>query len=89
MSTSRIIYDVTTKKLSDFNNMHKYISHYQASFDKIVNLLIKTSSYICKSTEMYFQVIMLINIGVEYLALVSSIQKNWKDENTNLAEAIL
>lgn len=32
---------------------------------------------------------MLINIGVEYLALVSSIQKNWKDKNRNLTEVVL
>ena len=38
---------------------------------------------------MYLQTTMLINIEVEYLRLVSSIQKNWKDENTNLAKAAL
>ncbi len=90
MSTSQIIYDATTKKLSDFKNVHEYISHYQVSFDKVVNLLTGgNSSYTRKSTEMYFQATMFMNIGVEYLALVSSIQKDWKDENTNLAEAIL
>lgn len=66
ISISWIIYDATTKKLSDFKNMHKYTSHYQASFDKIVNFLIGTSSYICKNTKIYFQAIMLINIEVEY-----------------------
>ncbi len=89
MSTSRTIYDVTTKKLSDFKNVYEYTSHYQASFDKVVNLLTGTSSYTRKSTEMYFQATMLMNIRVEYSALVPSIQKDWKDENTNLAEAVL
>ncbi len=32
---------------------------------------------------------MLMNIGTKYLALVSAIQKDWKDETTNLAEAVL
>lgn len=32
---------------------------------------------------------MLINIGPEYSGLLSAIQKDWKDETTNLAEAIL
>lgn len=45
MSTSRNIYKATTKKLSDFKNVHEYTSHYQASFDKVSSLLIKTSSY--------------------------------------------
>lgn len=31
---------------------------------------------------------MLMNIGSEYLALVSAIQKDWKDETTNLAETV-
>lgn len=30
-----------------------------------------------------------MNIGTECSALVSAIQKDWKDENTNLAETIL
>lgn len=30
-----------------------------------------------------------MNIGPEYSAFVSTIQKNWKDETTNLAEAVL
>lgn len=32
---------------------------------------------------------MLMNIGANYLVLVSAIQKNWKDETTNLAKARL
>lgn len=45
MSTSRIIYEATTKKPSDFKNVHKYTSHHQAAFDKVVGLLTNTSSY--------------------------------------------
>ena len=89
MSTSRIIYEATTKKLSDFKNVHEYTSHYQASFDNVVGILTDTSSYTRQSTKMYFQVTILMNIGTEYSALVSAIQKNWKDENPNLAEAVL
>ena len=89
MSTSRIIYEATTKKLFDFKNVHECTSHYQASFDKVVGLLTDTSSYTRQSTEMYFQATMLMNIGTEYLALVSAIQKDWKDEKTNLEEAVL
>ncbi len=33
MSTSRIIYEATTKKLFYFKNVHEYTSHYQAFFD--------------------------------------------------------
>lgn len=54
ISTSWIIYNVTTKKFSVFKKVHKYTSYYQASFDKVVNFLTGIFSYICKSTEMYF-----------------------------------
>lgn len=38
---------------------------------------------------MYFQTTMLMNIGTDYSALVSAIQKDWNDDTTNLAEAVL
>lgn len=37
---------------------------------------------------MYFQATILINIRIEYSALISAIQKDWKEEKRNLAEAI-
>lgn len=76
MSTSRFIHEATTNKLSDFKNMHEYMSHYQASFNKVSSLLTETSAYTRKSTKTYFQAIMLINIRAEYSALVSVIQKD-------------
>ncbi len=89
MSTSCLIYDAMTKKLADFKNIHKYTSSYQATFDKIIGLLTDSSHYTRQSTEMYFQATMLINIRTEYSALISAIQKNWKDEMTNLTETVL
>lgn len=89
MSTSRLIHDATTKKLSDFKDVHESTSSYQAAFDKVVGLLADTPHYTRQSTEMYFQATMLMNIGTEYSALVSTIQTNWKDETTNLAETVL
>lgn len=38
---------------------------------------------------MYIQVTILMNIGPEYFRLVSTIQKNWKDETTNHIKTIL
>ncbi len=76
MSTSRLIHDATTKKLADFKDVHEYTSSYQAAFDKVVGLLTDSSHYTRKSTEMYFQATMLMNIGTEYSALVSAIQKD-------------
>ena len=89
MSTSRIIYEATNKKLSNFKNVHEYTSHYQAAFNKVVGLLTDISSYTRQSTEMFFQATMLMNIGTDNSTLVSAIQMDWKDKTTNLAEAAL
>ncbi len=62
MSTSHLIYDTTTKKLADFKDVHKYISSYQAAFDKVIGLLTDSSHYTRQSTEMYFQAMIPINI---------------------------
>lgn len=76
MITSHFIYETTIKELSDFENLYKYISHYQVSFDKIPSLLTETSSYTQKNAEIYFQATILMNIRTDYLAFVSVIQKN-------------
>lgn len=54
MSTSCFIYGATTKKLSDFKDIHKYTSSYQAAFDKVVGLLTIKFYYNWKNTEIYF-----------------------------------
>lgn len=38
---------------------------------------------------MYFQITILINIGPKYLALISTILKDLKNETINLAEVVL
>lgn len=89
MSIFCFIHETTTKKLFDFKNVYKYMSHYPTSFDKVSSLFIETSVYTRKSTKTYFQAIMLMNIKAYYLALVSAIQKDWKDEIINLAKTVL
>lgn len=73
MSTSQIINEATTKKLFNFKNVYEFTSHYQASFGKVIGPLTNKSSYICKSTEMYFQVTILMTMGTDYSALVLAI----------------
>lgn len=89
MYISRHIYEATTKELSDFKNIHKYTSYNQILFDKILNLLTETYSYIQKSIKTNFQDTMLINIGTNYSALISIIKKDWKNKTTNLAKTVL
>lgn len=89
INTSCFIYKVTTKKLLDFKDVHKYTSSYQVVFDKVISLLTKKSYYIWNSIKTYFQITMLMNISPEYSALVSTIQINLKEETTNLVEVVL
>ena len=42
-----------------------------------------------QTAEMMLQANMLQNLGSEYSALVSAIQTEWKEENTNLSDTIL
>lgn len=89
ISTSCFIYETITKNLSNFKNVHKYMSHYQVSFNKFLSLLIKTSSYTKKSIQMYFQATIFMNIWISYLAIVSAIQKNLKNKTPNMVEVVL
>lgn len=73
MSTYCIIYKTKIKKLSNFKNLNKYTSHYQAAFNKVVGLLTEISSYIWQNMEIYFQATMLMNIKTNDLALISAI----------------
>lgn len=90
LSTSRIMFEVTSKTIADFKDVTEYTSSYQAGFDKVASLISETSPYTRESIEAYFQATMLMNIGSEYSTPVSAIQKDWKDaETTNLPETIL
>lgn len=89
MSMSRLIDNATTKKLVDFKDVNKYTGNYQAAFNKVIGLLTNNSYYICKSTKMYFQATMLMNIKTKYSVLISAIQKNWKDKTTYLTKTVL
>lgn len=66
MNTSHLIYEATTKKLLDFKDINKFTSSYLAAFDKFAGLLTKTSLYTWQNIMMYFQAIILMNIGPKY-----------------------
>lgn len=69
--------------------MIDYTSSYQAAFDKAVSLIFETFAYSRRRVEVYFQATMLMNIGSKYSNLVTTIPKDWKDDNTNLPETTL
>lgn len=91
MSTSSIIEETTSRKLTELKHVVEYTSSYQAAFDKVASLLADTSPYTRSSTGACFQATMLMNIGSEYSILVSTIQKEGiqNAETTSLSKTIL
>lgn len=57
-------------KISDFKNVIKYTSSYQAVFNKITSLLKKDLNLTIKSAEMLLQGVILINFSEEYISLI-------------------
>lgn len=89
MDVSHILHTTSTKKMSDFKDVVKYTSSYQAAFDKITSLLKEDSNLTIKSAEMLLQGAMLMNIDEEYTSLISTIETRWTDATTNLSNTIL
>ncbi len=83
------MFDATIRKLSELQDVIEFTSSYQAAFDTVASLISETSPYSRRSVEAYFQATMLMSSGSEYSNPVTIIQKDWKDNNTNLPETIL
>lgn len=66
----RILYITSTKKISNFKDIIKYISSYQAIFHKITGFLKKNLNQTIKSIKMLFQGAILINISKEYTGFI-------------------
>lgn len=54
MSTSRIMYEATSKKLSEFKSVKENKSSYKPAFDKVASLIADSSPYTRNSTEASF-----------------------------------
>lgn len=50
MSTSRIMYEATSKKLSEFKSVKENKSSYKPAFDKVASLIADSSPYTRNST---------------------------------------
>lgn len=68
--------------------MVDYTRNYQLTLEKLVSLLSEGSHIHMKTAEIILQANMLRNLGSEFSVLVSAIQPEWKEENTNLADTI-
>lgn len=91
ISTMSIVASLTNgcvRKLSEFKNVVDYTSNYQLRLDKVASLTKEGFHMHVQMAEMMLQANMLRNLGSEYSALVSAIQTEWKEENTNLSDTI-
>lgn len=61
MGVSYISHTISAKQMSDFKDVVKYISSYQAGFNKIINLLKEDSNLTIKSTLMLNKKAILMN----------------------------
>ena len=68
--------------------MVDYTSKYQLTLNKVVSLISEGSHMHMKTIEMILQANILRNLGSEYSVLVSAIQTEWREQNTNLANTI-
>ena len=89
MSIVASLIDGCVQKLSEFKNVVDYTSSYQLTLDKVASLTKEGSHIYAQTAEMMLQANMLRNLDSEYSALVSAIQTEWKEENTNLSDTIL
>lgn len=67
------MYEATFWKVSEFKSVADYTNIYQAVFDKIASLLTDFFFYKQNRIEAHFQATILMNIGKDYLDLISSI----------------
>lgn len=89
MSIVAALTDGCIRKLSEYKNVVDYTNSYQLTLDKVASLTKAGSHMHLETAEMMLQANMLRNLGSEYSALVSAIQTEWKEENTNLSDTIL
>lgn len=88
LANKHILYTIYYK-ISDFKNVIKYTSSYQAVFDKITSFLKENSNLTIKNTEMLLQGAILINISKEYICLILTTETRQIDITTNLSNTIL
>lgn len=76
MSITKIFFDTCALKLSDYNHIIDYTSHYQIAFDKLFSLF-NTKLWVSKKTiEITLQDNLFCYLGRDYKALVSAIETN-------------
>lgn len=76
-------------KLSDYKDIDKYTSVYQAAYDQICGFITEDSDLSTKGAGMLLQAAMLLRMGNEYAGIVSTIESEWKNGTTDLESTIL
>lgn len=89
MSISRLILDTTKIQLSNCAEIHEYCGKYQEAYDAACSLIGKNCELPTKGAAMLLQASLLTGMGDEYSGVVSTMESEWKEGETNLADSIL
>lgn len=89
MTVICIMCDSCNIKLSDYKNIIDYISRYQIAYNKILSLIGDNSAWILKKTiELTLQGNFFKHLSKKYLALVITIETEWREEITSLSDTV-
>lgn len=89
MSISRLILDTVKNQLSDCTDIYDYCGKYQDAYDTVCSLIGANCELSTKGAAMLLQAGLLTGMGNEYLGVVSTIESEWKEGETDLAGSIL
>ncbi len=89
MSISRLIPDTTKIQLSDCTDIHNYCEKYQETYDAVFSLIRDKCKLLAKDAQMLIKASLLTGMGDEYSSLISTMEAEWKEKESDLAKSIL
>lgn len=89
MSLTEAIRKASLMRMLDFGNPQLYCDAFRTALDQITGMLQENTGITQKRAENLLQGFMLAGVTDVYKPLVSQLQKDWKNENTDLIETCL
>ncbi len=89
ISISRLILNTTKIQLSDCTNIYDYCGKYQESYDAVCSFIGDKCELPAKSAKMLLKAGFFTGMGDEYSSLISTIETEWKERESDLAKSIL
>lgn len=89
MSILRLILDTTKIQLSNCTDIHNYCGKYQEVYDAIYSVIGDKCELSSKGGQMLLHAGLLTGMGDKYSSLISTLESEWKEGETDLANSIL